>query len=37
MIDIPLPSDFKMADVERLHAFLKTQVDDEPKAGGSSP
>jgi hypothetical protein len=29
-IKIPLPRDFTGADVDRLYAFLKTQVDDEP-------
>jgi hypothetical protein len=27
-IDIPLPPEFTTADVNRLHAFLQTQVDD---------
>jgi hypothetical protein len=29
VIEVPLPRDFKMADVNRLCAFLKTQVDDD--------
>jgi len=36
VIDLPLPPDFKMADVNRLHAFLKTQVDDAPEAADGS-
>jgi hypothetical protein len=30
VIEIPLPPDFTKADVARLHAFLQTQVDDDP-------
>lgn len=29
IIKVPLPPDFTQLDVERLYAFLKTQVDDE--------
>ena len=29
-LEIPLPREFTKAEVERLHAFLLTQVDDEP-------
>jgi hypothetical protein len=32
IIEIPLPPDFKTADVKRLYAFLKTQVDDVDEA-----
>ena len=28
LIEVPLPADFKQADVARLHAFLLTQIDD---------
>lgn len=29
IIEIPLPPKFTTADVDKLHAFLKTQIDDE--------
>jgi hypothetical protein len=31
VLEIPLPPKFSKADVERLYAFLQTQIDDEPK------
>jgi hypothetical protein len=34
IIEIPLPPKFATADVDRLHAFLLTQIDDEPVQGG---
>jgi hypothetical protein len=33
VIDVPLPKALKKADVEKLHAFLLTQVDDEEGGG----
>jgi hypothetical protein len=30
IIEIPLPPKFTTTDVDKLHAFLKTQIDDEP-------
>lgn len=30
VIDIALPPTFRQVDVDKLHAFLKTQIDDEP-------
>lgn len=32
IIDIALPPKFRQTDVDKLHAFLKTQIDDEPVA-----
>jgi hypothetical protein len=32
VIDIPLPPQFSQGDVNRLHAFLLTQVDEDPAA-----
>ena len=29
VLDIPLPPTFKKADVDKLYAFLKTQIDDD--------
>lgn len=29
IIDIALPPTFRQVDVDKLHAFLKTQIDDE--------
>lgn len=29
VLELPLPKTFKSADVEKLYAFLKTQIDDE--------
>ncbi|HEY3806083.1 MAG TPA: hypothetical protein VGL61_25950 [Kofleriaceae bacterium] len=33
IIKVPLPPDFTQVDVDRLHAFLKTQVDDDVTVG----
>lgn len=36
VIDIPLPPKLTSADVNKLHNFLQTQVDDEPKTPGAT-
>jgi hypothetical protein len=36
VLEIPLPKTFKSADVEKLYAFLKTQIDDDAEGGGGS-
>ena len=35
VIDVPLPRKFSSADVDRLHNFLKTQIDDDEPKGGA--
>jgi hypothetical protein len=35
VIDVPLPKALKKADVDKLYAFLQTQVDDDEEGGGT--